>query len=127
MEAQNGQMLTNTVRYEPEKHKGLLKANDEIVQQFLYAWYKNATQCGHGLDTPRAEDGRTFIQLFHGSSSHFMIDRRTEIVYSVSAYGQVNRKKPRGTVEFLTNLINKMTEKGEEYMHTYWYKLHPTN
>jgi hypothetical protein len=61
-----------------------------------------------------------------GGSGHFLVDRKTEQVYSIKGYGVPNLKKPRGTVEFLTQFINNLTTEGKEYTHTYWYALHPT-
>jgi hypothetical protein len=80
-----------------------------------------------GIPPKSAKDRTKFIALDYGTSGHFLVDRKTEQVYSIKGYGVANLKKPRGTVEFLTKFINTLTEQGKEYMSTYWYKLHVTD
>lgn len=112
----------------------MLNANDPKITALLEAWHRNQVEVGtlKGMRPEtmaayqkHAEQRSKFIALDNGSAGHFLVDRTTEQVYSIKGYGQVNLKKPRGTVEFLTNFINKCTAEGKEYTHTFWYALHP--
>jgi hypothetical protein len=113
----------------------MLSANDEKIQRLLTVWYENMIKVGNLKDSHPstkehyktvAKDRTKFIALDYGGSGHFLVDRKTEQVYSIKGYGVPNLKKPRGTVEFLTQFIGNLTTEGKEYMHTYWYALHPT-
>lgn len=108
------------------------------IKAFLDAWQENDTLCGSIKTMPetmkplyfKEADQRTkFIALnmVTGGQTmgHFMVDRKTEMVYSIKGYGKVNLKKPRGKIGFLTEFIKKLTREGKEYTHTFWYALHP--
>lgn len=109
-----------------------LNADDPKINALLEAWDKNNQLKKHNMFY-QAKARTKYIVLTYGyysqdpgASTHFMVDRETQEVYSVLSWRAPNLKKPRGTVEFLTNFINKLTAEGKEYMHTYWYALHPT-
>lgn len=113
----------------------MLDATDTKIQRLLEAWDKNQKTVGSLKDAfeitkshyvKSAKQKTKYICLDDGDSGHFIVNRDTEQVYSIKGYGVPNLKKPRGTVEFLTSFINQCTADGKEYMHTYWYALHPT-
>lgn len=111
----------------------MLNATDVKIEQLMKAWHENQTQVGNlkGLHeavtssyTKKAIDRTKFIALNMGGSGHFLVDRKTEMVYSIKGYGIPNLKKPRGTVEFLTEFIRHLTALGKEYTFAYWYDMH---
>lgn len=115
----------------------MLNASDSKIKRLLAAWHENEVKTNRvGTADPQkfydqfhqksAKDRKKFIALDMGGSGHFLVDRLTEQVYSIKGYGVPNLKKPRGTVDFLTQFIKAETEAGREYMHTWWYDLHPT-
>jgi hypothetical protein len=113
----------------------MLQINDQKLQALIEAWNENRLATAPDnmkatikqLYNPELADGKKYIKLNQSPrSGHFMIDKATEIVYSIKGFGVPNLKKPRGTVEFLTRFIKECTAKGVEYTHTYWYDLHPT-
>jgi hypothetical protein len=116
----------------------MLNADDQKIQDLLKAWQTNQVTVGRLKDMPKALlDSHTytaiakqrtkFIALDMGGSGHFLVDRKTERVYSIKAYGVPNLKKDRGTVEYLTKFINDLTAQGKEYTHNFWYSLHPVD
>lgn len=116
----------------------MLSAKDSKIQRLLEAWKKNELQCGLSKDSSTkdkyvctAKDRTKYIALDYGyttaTSGHFLVDRKTERVYSIKGYGVPNLKKDRGTVEYLTCFINKLTTEGKAYQHPYWYLLHPVD
>lgn len=112
----------------------MLNATDKKIQDLLDAWHENEATVGfpqRGLtnivpDAKHVHEGSKYLRLDNGGSGHFMVNRETEEVYSIKGYGVPNLKKPRGTVEFLTQFIKDMTAQGREYTHAFWYALHPT-
>lgn len=112
----------------------ILEEGDAKITALLDALHKNHCEVGslkgvpsiHQQYKPYTKERRNWIHIDENGSGMFLVDRKTEQVYSILAYGRPNKKKPRGTVEFLTRFINECTDKGQEYRQTYWYKLHPT-
>lgn len=70
------------------------------------------------------EGGSKYLRLNMGGSGHFMVNRETEMVYSIKAYGVPNLKKPRGTVDYLTGFVQECTRQGKGYIQQFWYDLH---
>jgi hypothetical protein len=110
----------------------MLTSTDPKIVALLQAWQNNVRADGSDNFQTIAQDGRKYIFLNHTTSmsnvsGHFAVDRETEQVYSILSWGKPNFKKPRGTVEFLTEFLNNETKHKREYMQTWWYDLHHTS
>jgi hypothetical protein len=113
----------------------MLNATDEKVVKFLATWKENMGKVGMYQDDPELLDEKAPVAVqkqkyillnSREGVGHFLVDRDTEVVYSIKGYGVINRKKSRGTIEFLTRFIANETASGREYTHKWWYDLHPT-
>lgn len=114
----------------------MLTTDSPKIIALLAAWHDNERACGFYKEHPEqadlyhakhAHEGSRYLRLNTGSSGHFMVDRKTEMVYSIKGAGVPNLKKPRGTVEFLTQFITFCTTKGVYYQQAFWYDLHEIN
>lgn len=114
----------------------MLNATDTKITELLQAWHDNDKRYGGYKANPELADqfnakhvvdGTKYLKLNSGSSGHFMVNRETEMVFSIKGYGTPNLKKPRGTVEFLTKFIRFCTTKGIAYQQAFWYDLHQIN
>ena len=100
----NYNFLEMAKKMKPE-YLALKKAvqNNEIRYFYRMGW---ASQVGPGGTDATLRDGKKYVKLDVGSSGRFMIEKSTDLVFGIKAYGVIHRGHRFGTVkEFIHRLL----------------------